>query len=348
MVVGMLQMVGSFRDTIEHWFDVRFQAQLYVSERGVSGAGAVNGIDPGLVASLEGANGIRFADTVYFQLVGAPVGSTHLLGVDFDAWSGSMLQLWYVEPGGFEAVGGAEPALISETFARRFGLLDGGVVELQTPTGPRMLSPIGIFSDYGNEFGTAVIDQSVWQVWTGSDRALNMSLFIEPGVEINALRETLRLQYPGLDIRNTTELRTLALGIFNQTFRVTTALNGIGLCVALVGLLLGLLAIFQESARTWSTLDCLGYTRRRLIAAAGLEGAGIALAAWLSGTVLGVALGWLLIAVVNVQSFGWTLQWSLPWAQFALFGLFLSLSGYLCGACAGAWWFANNQTTRRL
>lgn len=343
MVAGMLQMVGSFRDTIERWFDVRFQAELYVSERGVSGTGAVNGIDPTLITELASTDGIRFADTVYFEAVEAPVGSTHLLGVDFEAWSGPLLQLWYLEPGALEAVDGTEPALISETFARRFGLLDGGSVALQTPTGPRMISPIGIFSDYGNEFGTAAIDQAVWQQWTGSDRALNMSLFLEPGVEVNELRESLRLSYPGLDIRNATELRTLALGIFDQTFRVTSALNGIGLSVALVGLLLGLLAIFQESARTWATLDCLGYTRRRLIAAAGIEGAGIALASWFCGTVLGVALGWLLIAVVNVQSFGWTLQWSLPWGQFAVFGLLLTLSGYVCGAGAGAWWFTNKN-----
>jgi putative ABC transport system permease protein len=335
MVVGMLQMVGSFRDTIERWFDVRFQAELYVSERGVSGAGAVHGIDAELITELTQTEGIRFADTVYFEEVGGPVGTTHLLGADFEAWTGLRHQLWYLEPGQLVAVPGAEPALISETFARRFDLLQGGVVALQTPTGSRSVSPIGIFADYGNEFGTAVIDQATWQAWTGTDRALNMSLFLNPGVDPHALREQLRLQYPGLDIRNATELRTLALGIFDQTFRVTTALNGIGLSVALVGLLLGLLAIFQESTRTWATLDCLGFTRRRLIRAAGVEGAGIALVAWLSGTMLGVALGWLLIAVVNVQSFGWTLQWSLPWGQFVLFGLLLSGLGYLCGAvCA--------------
>jgi hypothetical protein len=46
MVTGMFQMIGSFRDTIEEWFDVRFQADLYVSESGVTGAGSLNGIDP--------------------------------------------------------------------------------------------------------------------------------------------------------------------------------------------------------------------------------------------------------------------------------------------------------------
>lgn len=344
MVSGMLQMVGSFRGTIVDWFDVRFQAELYISERGASGAGSVNGIDPSFITELETTEGIRFADTVYVDIVEAPVGTTHLVGVDFEAWSGPVQQLWFLQPGELVAVEDAQPALISETFARRFDLLGGGVIELQTPTGPRRVTPIGIFSDYGNEFGSAAIDQAVWKEWTGLDRAVNVSLYLESGVETNALRDVLRLRYPGLDIRNAQELRTLALGIFDQTFRVTTALNGIGLSVAVIGLLLGLLAIFQESARSWATLDCLGFTRRRLIAAAGLEGAGIALAAWVTGTLLGVALGWLLIAVINVQSFGWTLQWTLPWGQIGLFGLLLTACGYLCGAGAGAWWFSKNET----
>ena len=45
MVTGMFQMIDSFRDTIQEWFDVRFQADLYVSESGVTGSGNINGID---------------------------------------------------------------------------------------------------------------------------------------------------------------------------------------------------------------------------------------------------------------------------------------------------------------
>ena len=45
-------MIDSFRGTIEEWFDVRFQADLYISESGVTGAGNINGIDPALLDEL--------------------------------------------------------------------------------------------------------------------------------------------------------------------------------------------------------------------------------------------------------------------------------------------------------
>ena len=76
------------------------------------------------------------------------------------------------------------------------------------------MSPVGIYTDCGNEFGAAVVDQSVWKDWVSRGRALNTSLFLRDGSETNALRDELRLQFPGLDIRNAGELRRVALWNF--------------------------------------------------------------------------------------------------------------------------------------
>ena len=127
---------------------------------------------------------------------------------------------------------------------------------------------------------------------------------------------------------------------------MTDALSAIGLAVALAGLLLGLLAIFDESATTWETLDRLGFSQRRLVIAAGIEGAGISLAAWLAGTVLGLLIGWLLIDVINVQSFGWTLLWRVPVGHLLVLGVSLTVVGFACGAAAGGWWFRKHQALK--
>lgn len=338
MVTGMVQLTGSFRGTLERWFEVRFQADLYISERGVGGAGERNDINAAVVGQLLSDPAVAQADPFYALQVPGPRGLTVLAGVETTLWTaGPVRQIWLREPGTLAVVAGAEPALVSEAFARRFGVFNGGVVELQAPAGTRQVSPSGIFADYGNEFGTAVIDLSVWREWTGRDRPLNLSLFLTPGSDVAAVRDRLRRDFPGLDVRDGAELRQLALGLFNDTFRVTRALNGIGLAVAFVGLVLALFAIFQESRETWQTLRYLGMPRRARWLAAGLEGAGIAFAAWVVGTLLGMVLGWLLIHVINVQSFGWTLvhEWRL--ANLLLLGLLLTLAGFAGGKLAALW-----------
>ena len=343
MVTGMFQMVDSFRITIEEWFDVRFQADLYVSERGVTGAGTINGIDPLVMDKLVQENMVSYADIVYISYAKPPEGITILSGVDMRAWSTQIRQLWLKKPGSLKPVEGCEPALISETFARRFDLIDGGFIELDTMTGKKKISPIGIFSDYGNEFGTAAVDIPIWKEWTQSERPINVSLYLRKGSNVNEMRDQLRLSYPGLDVRNASELRDVALGIFEQTFKATSALNGIGLMVAFAGLLLGLFAIFDESSRTWFTLGYLGFSRKQFLLTAGLEGAAIGMGAWISGSLVGVALGWLLINVINVQSFGWTLQWHLPWTDFVIFGLLLFVIGFLSGVLSAALWIRKQK-----
>jgi putative ABC transport system permease protein len=48
---------------------------------------------------------------------------------------------------------------------------------------------------------------------------------------------------------------------------------------------------------------------------------------------LGIALGWLLIHVINKQSFGWTLGFQIPWAQLAaLVFAILALAALVGGA----------------
>ncbi len=338
MVTGMFQMIGSFRDTIEEWFDVRFQADLYVSESGVTGAGSLNGIDPEVMTDLLKDPNIEYADVMRICYAKPAQGVTVLAGVDLEHWSQKARQIWLKKPGELQAVEGAEAALVSETFARRFEVLDGGVVEIETPAGKKKISPFGIFCDYGNEFGMAAIDQGQWVHWVGTDRPINASLYLTDSGQVKETRDRLRLAYPGLDVRDEKELRDVAIGIFEQTFQATHALSIIGLVVAFAGLLLGLLSIFDESTQTWQTLKHLGFSTSRFILSAGLEGGGIGLAAWVAGVMAGLAMGWLLIFVINVQSFGWTLLWTIPYGNILLFGILLVLVGFASGVCSATFW----------
>ena len=72
-------------------------------------------------------------------------GVTVLAGVDMMHWSEKARQIWLKKPGEIQVVDGAESALVSETFARRFDVLEGGVVEIETPSGKRRSLHSGYF-----------------------------------------------------------------------------------------------------------------------------------------------------------------------------------------------------------
>jgi putative ABC transport system permease protein len=49
------------------------------------------------------------------------------------------------------------------------------------------------------------------------------------------------------------------------------------------------------------------------------------------------ALGWLLIYVINKQSFGWTLGFALPWGQLAALAFAVIATGALVSYGVGRW-----------
>ena len=135
-------------------------------------------------------------------------------------------------------------------------------------------------------------------------------------------------------------LKAVSRGIFERTFAVTVALNALTLAVAGIALLTSLLTLADARLVQLAPLWAMGVTRR---AARALElGRRSALAALtaLLALPLGLALAWVLTAVVNVRAFGWRLPVLLLPGQWAtLFGAgarHRGAGGALAGAAAGA------------
>ena len=60
---------------------------------------------------------------------------------------------------------------------------------LYTPSGQYYVSPTGIYSDYGNEFGAAAIDKNLWSQWTLNNRPTNTSLYLKEPTKTNEIRD---------------------------------------------------------------------------------------------------------------------------------------------------------------
>ena len=107
-------------------------------------------------------------------------------------------------------------------------------------------------------------------------------------------------------------LRRAAVEVFDRTFAVTWALEGIAIVVAMLGTANSLLALVLDRRREIGLIRYLGaddgQIRRMVLTEAGLVGL---LAAGL-GSMLGAALSLELIYVINRQSFGWTIQFHPP------------------------------------
>ena len=173
--------------------------------------------------------------------------------------------------------------------------------------------------------------------WLGDDSATHLSLFLRPGINPEAFRVILRKEYPGLQIFTHSTLRTQILHIFRQTFSITYALEIIGVAVAVAGLALAMTSVLLDRREELTTLRALGFARREIALAASFEGAFLAVWSIVGGLALSLGLGWLLIHVINKQSFGWTLGFAVPRQRLALLALLVAATGWAVSYAVGLW-----------
>lgn len=337
MAAAMVLLIASFERTVVSWLQVRLQADIYLTSSATGGADSLQTIPRDTIEALHAQPGIRLLDT-FRSVSGEWQGRPYLLTAsDFSVLQQVPNLLWRETPLELDLKPAAADgvAIINERFASLFNTQVGELIQLPVASGSKTLWIRAVQADYSSDRPTLLIDQANLHAWLGINDATNVTLFLHAGYDAEAVVGQLREAFPGLTIRDQTGLLELALGIFHQTFAVTEALKFLALLVAVSGLALALISILRENLFALRIQQELGMTRRESALAAAWEGFGIALAGTVCGLLMAFALGWLMIYVINFQSFGWTLQFTVPFGSLLRFILLLLLTNtvvaYLCG-----------------
>lgn len=340
MTAGMAILVASFETTVRGWVQRSLQADLYISSNGAQSASSQNRISPPVWRALANDPAVAEASVLSAYPIELDRTPTILTGADLRVVRARSDLPWVQAPldaAVFDATRNATLALASESFCERFRKKRGDTVRVPTPAGPQTLTLAGVYADYGNERGSLLVERARLVAWFGDDYAANVSLFLLPGTDAESLRTGLLARHPGLAIYTNATLRSEILRIFRQTFSITYALEVIGVAVAVIGLALTLISVLLDRREELTTLRALGFSRREIARATAVEGTALAASAVAGGLLLSLALGWLLIHVINKQSFGWTLGFSLPWAQLAALALTVVSTGAAVSYAVGRW-----------
>jgi putative ABC transport system permease protein len=178
---------------------------------------------------------------------------------------------------------------------------------------------LAVFYDYASDQGTILIDNDTYLALWGETPVVAASLLVEPGQSVEKVLAEIQDAYAGradLLIRSNEALRRGSLEIFDRTFAITSALRLLAVIVAFIGVLSALMSLQLERARELGTLRATGMTRRQLWALTLLETGLMGTVAGLLALPAGYALAWILIYVINVRSFGWTLRMDLQPGYF--------------------------------
>jgi putative ABC transport system permease protein len=336
MTTGMAVMIASFDRTMRSWITRTMRADIYLSSAGAQSASSTHTISAQTVESLRKEPLVQEVGIVQHESVLLPDGPVMILGTDVEfatrhdlyAWVNVPPREWWSDPG---------LALINESLSTRLFLQAGDPITIPTPGGDRRLRIAGIYADYGNERGSVTVPRARFGEWFGRDDAWRVGLMLRTDADAEKVREEIQHAHPALSVFTQQHLRSEALRIFRQTFAVTYALEAVGVIVAVAGLGLALASLMLDRRADLTTLRAMGFAPRDVAASCAWEGLGTALAGVITGLVSGLWLGWLLIARVNKQAFGWTLSYHLPVWQLIALGAAVLLVGGLVSSMVGRW-----------
>ena len=340
VIVGVSLMISSFRLTVERWLTDLLQADIFVSAPSLISDQATFPLAPNAVEKLATFPGVARIATVRGVDVNASnLGVIQLAAVSMDIAGekrhyksavGDLATTWEaLEAGG---------VIINEPMSNRFKLGVGDEVVLFTDRGEQRFPIVAVAYDFDVQPG-ALIHITVYRsFWNDTDLS-SAALFLETGVDVDAKINELRAAFAGeaeLVIRSSRGLREHSLAIFDRSFSITVALQILAMLVAFIGILSALMSLQLERRQEIGTLRAVGMTRRQLwqltLVETGLMGTTAGIFAMPTGFVLAV----ILIYIINLRSFGWTLQMYLQPVYF-LQALIVALIAALLAGVYPAW-----------
>jgi putative ABC transport system permease protein len=314
MMIAVALMVGSFRETVRIWVDQTVSSDLWLRpSKGFSNAQVA--VFPPEVADavaqlpfIEAVDRIRGRDVVYQDsLIAVGTG-------DFSIAS-RFSSLPMIEPRSAsaalcEAVR-TNGVFVSESFALKFEKGVGGTVELAGQRFPI----VGVYRDYSSDRGVVVMDRRIYQRTFNDDRVNTIVVYLKPGITTEFARKelerTISPRFNAFVVTNG-EVKTEVMRIFDQTFLITYALLGVAIVVAVMGIINTMSALILERTRELAFLRIGGLSTGELRTMIVLESTLLGVASIAAGLVMGYALSWILIYVINKQSFGWTIDFYTP------------------------------------
>lgn len=327
MTAAMIILISSFEGTVRNWIGSVLQADLFIRSKAAGALYSDAKMQPSIVQEIF--SDTRIVESSIIQTIPIRVDGfyTKLISYDFAYTNKYKTLSWIKTPPSDESLLQPLNAVISESFQERFKKNVGDSVRLPFRDQSISFEIIGIYADYGNEQGSIGTSSERYRELTADDRATGLALHIQADVDLLNFAEELRTKYPSLSVVTNKWLREETMRIFNRVFSVTYALEIVGLFISVAGLGSMIFSLMLERIKNLSALRMIGLSRASIRRASVWEAGSIAFLGSLYGLVLGFVLGLVLIYIINKQSFGWTLEFNLPFIQLSILATGVIFSG---------------------
>jgi putative ABC transport system permease protein len=317
MLISISIMILSFRKTVDLWVEQSINGDVFIfpGSYSITGYSALLPLEVSrALPTLPGVKAVDSFRALEVEYRGQPA---IIASVDGDVFLN--MKVIRFTRGNPQAIlrqfAAGQAILVTESFSLRHHVKAGDRIKLNTPQGEKEFLISGVFYDYSSDWGMVLLEKKLFQSLWNDETLHSAGIYLKEGVSQEAFKEMIRERYSKpyrLFVVSHRQLRNEVLKIFDQTFAITYALEFIAIIVAILGIINSLNALIIERHRDIGIVRAVGAFRSQVEKTTLIEAGMIGFFSHILGLLCGFLLSILLIYVINKQSFGWTIQFSIP------------------------------------
>ncbi len=315
--LGVDIMIGSFRSSVDQWLGATLHSDIYVSSPSAVASQNNQYLDDALITTAKDLQQVKSISSGYSFMAPTSKDKFDVLVIDPHSDNDPGFELLTVKtPDTWRTWVNESVIMISEPMSTKAQLQLGDSLDILTEAGTKTFPVVGVFRDYESSHGKILMSRSTYsQYWSSSD-ITTLGLILndtndEQGV-IDTLYAYSDTNKKPLRIQSNHSIHEESLIIFDRTFEVTRVLRWLTVGVAFVGIFSALLALHLERAREFAVLRATGATRKTIMQIVLTQTFVMGVMAGILALPLGWLMSELLVNVINVRSFGWSMTSLIP------------------------------------
>lgn len=319
VIVGVSVMIGSFRNTVANWLDTTLGADIYISPPSIVATQVEADVDPAIIEPLYAVDGIAQIVTGRNVNIAAPdfpdLPPLNIIAASDEVISTQRQFVWFNSPNGeaysVPLLAQGDYLIVSEPLAFRRNISEENTqIRLLTDRGIVTFTVLGVYYDYSTDQGLGIMANSVFRHYFDDPYITSIALFLESGAESEVVLANVRDAMIGTEmvVQSNRSLREGVFEVFERTFAITAALRLLAVIVAFIGILSALMALQLEQTRQYGVMRAVGLTGRQLWDYTLIQTGLMGISAGILAMPIGLALAIILIYVINVRSFGWSMR----------------------------------------
>jgi putative ABC transport system permease protein len=326
LLIAISVLITSFRESLISWIDYTFVADLYIKPSIETDVKIPTYLSEEIVSYVSSSPNVSVLYYTSFlsEIEGKRRNTVSIGGVSLDI--GVRFSIYNLLKGEISQnlLYGTNEVIISENASKRLKLQVGDTVTIfgqQCTIG-------AIFKDFTKEWGSILMNRSMFQKLTQINATESVSLFFDDRhkntLQIYQRRFQDTFDHYAVTILDNREIKSLIHKIFNDTFSITGLIRSIVALICSLGFLLSFLLDILQRQEQFTYLKKIGVKYGEVIFSIFKEGVLLITPGLIAGALTGIALSWILVAVINPASFGWTLNFMLK-PNDIMFPIFLLL-----------------------